>query len=55
MRITMKEVKEKGLRKYHNGEFGPYSAYIPPFWTSKTEDDGWDYITYWTDRPIKNK
>jgi hypothetical protein len=55
MRITIEEVKEKGLRKFDRGEFGPYSSYIPPFWTAETKDDGWDYITYWTDRPSKNK
>ena len=50
MRITLDEVKEKGLVQYSMTEQRPYVTMQPSYFTftPSTRGDGWDDVAYWT-------
>lgn len=48
MRITLDEVKEKGLVQYKMTEQRPYVTISPSFFTMTPKGDGWDEVAYWT-------
>ena len=48
MRITLDEVKEKGLVQYKMSEQRPYVNISPSYFTMTDIGDGWDEVKYWT-------